>query len=356
MKQGRVIALCKNSLSGKCSRFPEIEKSEKHFFTAGFTRKKKSKRQGSLITQSITQMAGIDLDALAASVTKQGSLVRQMKKDGEPSTDLKVAVDALKALKVSLDEAQKAADLLDSSSSNFIRKNFDEMLVRKFFVVPSFEIHGGVGGLYDLGPPGSALKTNIVNIWRSHFVLAESMLEMECTNLTPENVLKTSGHVDRFTDLMVKDLETGECYRADKLLEDAIDNLLESDEGKVMSEATKDEHLKVQRQADAFTPKELGDLLVTYKVKTIGGKDFGEPFPFNLMFRTLIGPEGTSVGYLRPETAQGECHKAENFARPHPLTSTSTSTPRRPVRQLQTFDRVQCGANALRRRPGWPWV
>ncbi len=29
------------------------------------------------------------------------------------------------------------------------------------------------------------------------------------------------------------------------------------------------------------------------------------PFPFNLMFKTTIGPEGTSVGYLRPETAQG---------------------------------------------------
>jgi glycyl-tRNA synthetase len=29
------------------------------------------------------------------------------------------------------------------------------------------------------------------------------------------------------------------------------------------------------------------------------------PFPFNLMFKTTIGPEGTAVGYLRPETAQG---------------------------------------------------
>ena len=41
----------------------------------------------------------------------------------------------------------------------------------------------------------------------------------QCTNLTPEPVLKTSGHVDRFTDLMVKDVETGDCYRADKILE-----------------------------------------------------------------------------------------------------------------------------------------
>lgn len=45
--------------------------------------------------------------------------------------------------------------------------------------------------------------------------------------MTPEVVLKTSGHVDKFTDLMVKDVVTGEGYRADKLLEDFIDDLID---------------------------------------------------------------------------------------------------------------------------------
>jgi glycyl-tRNA synthetase (class II) len=30
---------------------------------------------------------------------------------------------------------------------------------------------------------------------------------------------RTSGHVDRFADYMVKDLKTGECFRADHLIE-----------------------------------------------------------------------------------------------------------------------------------------
>lgn len=30
-----------------------------------------------------------------------------------------------------------------------------------------------------------------------------------------------------------------------------------------------------------------------------------EPFAFNLMFKTSIGPRGDMTGYLRPETAQG---------------------------------------------------
>lgn len=29
-----------------------------------------------------------------------------------------------------------------------------------------------------------------------------------------------------------------------------------------------------------------------------------KPYPFNLMFKTSIGPKGDLVGYLRPETAQ----------------------------------------------------
>lgn len=33
--------------------------------------------------------------------------------------------------------------------------------------------------------------------WRNHFVLEENMLEVECPAVTPEIVLKASGHVDR---------------------------------------------------------------------------------------------------------------------------------------------------------------
>ena len=143
----------------------------------------------------------------------------------------------------------------------------------------------------------------MVDLWRKHFVLAENMLEMECTCLTPEVVLKTSGHVDRFTDLMVKDLQTGECFRADKLLEDAIDALLEKNP--TMPTEEKEDHLRVQRQADAYSPQELDALLMKYECKGPSGQPYSPSFPFNLMFKTSIGPEGTSVGYLRPETAQG---------------------------------------------------
>jgi glycyl-tRNA synthetase len=49
-------------------------------------------------------------------------------------------------------------------------------------------------------------------------VLEEGMMEVECPSVTPEIVLKASGHVDRFNDLMVKDVKTQDCFRADHLL------------------------------------------------------------------------------------------------------------------------------------------
>ena len=144
----------------------------------------------------------------------------------------------------------------------------------------------------------------MIDQWRKHFVLAESMLEMECTCLTPAVVLQTSGHVERFTDLMVKDPETGECFRADKLLEDAIDVLIESSPD--MPKEEREDHLRIQRQADAYSPEEIDDLLANkYSCKAPSGQPYSNAFPFNLMFKTSIGPEGTAVGYLRPETAQG---------------------------------------------------
>jgi len=46
------------------------------------------------------------------------------------------------------------------------------------YVVPSFEIHNGPAGLFDYGPAACSLKSNMLALWRRHFVLEENMLEM----------------------------------------------------------------------------------------------------------------------------------------------------------------------------------
>ncbi|CAM9565940.1 unnamed protein product [Ectocarpus sp. 12 AP-2014] len=300
--------------SSSAVRWPAFEKSTTAASTSagspakgskkGAVQHKKAWTQTTDMTSKDTDRAldvpeDMDADGLAAAVTKQGSLVRQMKKDGASAEAIQAEVGKLQGLKASLAKATAAVE----ATSTFDGKAMDDLVIRRMFVVPSFEIHGGVSGLYDLGPPGCGLKGNIVSLWKQHFILAEGMLEMECTNLTPENVLQTSGHVDRFTDLMVKDTETGESLRADKLLEDIIDKLLA--ENPAMPTAEREEHLRVQRMADAYSAEELGEVLDKYGAKSPQKNDLTKPFPFNLMFKTTIGPEGTQVGFFRPETAQG---------------------------------------------------
>ena len=109
------------------------------------------------------------------------------------------------------------------------------------------------------------MKANILDIWRKHFVLAENMLEMECSSLTPRAVLETSGHVEKFTDMMVKDELTGECKRADHLLEEAIDELI--DENPNMSKDEYENHRLVQRQADSYSLIEMQRLFEKYRIK-----------------------------------------------------------------------------------------
>lgn len=243
-------------------------------------------------------------EILRKSITEQGETVRQLKESGAAKEQVDEAVDKLVKLKAQLDELVAAAEA-KRKEGKALRSLIEDTLIRKFFIVPSFEIYGGVAGLYDFGPPGCALMQNVLNYWRQHFVLTENMLEVHCTNMTPEVVLKTSGHVDRFTDFMVKDVKTGDCYRADKILEDFIDNMID-DPKNAFTKEQREELLAIRTQAGAYDQKSLDEQLKKLKVKAPdSGNDLTDPFPFNLMFVTQIGPTGKLTGYLRPETAQG---------------------------------------------------
>mmetsp|Transcript_47399 Transcript_47399/g.119385 ORF Transcript_47399/g.119385 Transcript_47399/m.119385 type:complete len:626 (+) Transcript_47399:129-2006(+) len=182
-------------------------------------------------------------------------------------------------------------------------KAFEDVMIGRFFWAPSFEVYGGSRGLYDLGPSAAAIQNNLLGFWRQHFVLGESMLEVETTVLTPEEVLITSEHVTKFKDYMVRDMVTDDCHRADHLLEDALDVLLEK---AALGSAEHTAMTVARNSADAFSREELDAQLRKYNVVAPGtGNDLSEVFDFNLMFPTQLGPQGDRLAYLRPETAQG---------------------------------------------------
>jgi glycyl-tRNA synthetase len=215
----------------------------------------------------------------------------------------------LKQVKIDLDSKLKAYSDATGKSSSSNKEAFRAALVnvleRRLFFIPSFKIYGAVAGFYDYGPPGCAIKQNITQIWRQHFILEESMLEVECPVVTPEPVLRASGHVERFTDFMVTDIVTGEPLRADHLLENALEALLEDTKNPPTKEAAAEARETLARVGELGS-EELGAALSKYNIKSPDtGNDISAPFPFNLMFKTSIGPRGDMVGYLRPETAQG---------------------------------------------------
>ncbi|CAD6498733.1 BgTH12-04394 [Blumeria graminis f. sp. triticale] len=214
----------------------------------------------------------------------------------------------------------------------FDRQTFDSMLRRRMFYTPSFEIYNGVGGLFDYGPPGCALQANIVDLWRKHFVLEEDMLEVDCTALTPEEVLKTSGHVDKFADWMCKDPKNGDIIRADHFVEEILEARLKGDkearglldnvkienvkskkkklkgtEAVRLEDAVIQEYKEILAKIDNYDGPELGNLITKYEMKNPEtGVLPSAPVAFNLMFQTTIGPSSNAPGYFRPETAQGQ--------------------------------------------------
>ena len=134
---------------------------------------------------------------------------------------------------------------------------------RRGFIFQSGEIYGGMQGMYDFGPLGVELKNNLKQAWWSSMIYENDNIEgLDASILSNPTVLKYSGHEDTFSDPMVDCRECKSRWRSD---------LLEDD-----------------------------------KCPGCGSKDLTEPRPFNLMFKTNIGPidDGDSFAYLRPETAQ----------------------------------------------------
>lgn len=240
------------------------------------------------------------LAPLREAVKEQGDLVRKLKSEGAPEIDVKKAVNELKARKKILEDKELS---LAPSVASFDRARMEDLLKRRFFYDQSFAIYGGITGQYDFGPMGCALKSNMINAWRQFFVLEEQMLEVDCSILTPEPVLKASGHVDRFADLMVKDVKNGECFRLDHLIKNHLEKISAV---KDATQALKDECADIVIKLDGMTKDEMAAILQKFNMKSpITGNDLTEPIEFNLMFGTQIGPTGLVKGFLRPETAQG---------------------------------------------------
>ena len=147
-------------------------------------------------------------------------------------------------------------------------KSLDKIVAlckRRGFVYQSAEIYGGLNGVYDFGHLGSLIKSNLRQAWIESLQNSFGPIVMfEGALLGPEAVWKASGHVDHFSDPMVDCLNCKRRFRAD-------------------------------------------DPDVAKGCPACGKKDSWTPVrQFNMMFKTEVGAaaDGSSIAYLRPETAQ----------------------------------------------------
>lgn len=134
---------------------------------------------------------------------------------------------------------------------------------RRGFVFQSGEVYGGLQGVYDYGPLGVELKNNLKHSWWSAMIFERDDIEgLDAAILSKKEVFKYSGHEDTFSDPLVDCKDCKSRWRE--------------------------------------------DLIVDGKCPGCGSHDLTNPRPFNLMFKTPVGPveNEESFAYLRPETAQ----------------------------------------------------
>ncbi|HEG43962.1 MAG TPA: glycine--tRNA ligase [Phycisphaerales bacterium] len=159
---------------------------------------------------------------------------------------------------------------------------------RRGFIFQSSEIYGGLASCYDYGPLGVELKRNVREAWwKSVVKTRDDVVGLDCSILMHPMVWKSSGHADKFADLVTVCKKCNTRTRVDHLTDHADEHT---------------EHVPVETaMADA------ADL--NKKVCPSCGKigQFTEPMAFKLMFETQMGAnaDDTMTLWLRPETAQG---------------------------------------------------
>jgi glycyl-tRNA synthetase len=213
---------------------------------------------------------------------------------------------------------------------------------RRGFIFQSSEIYGGINGFWDYGPLGAELKRNVKDKWWSAMTRdRDDVVGLEASIIMHPKIWEASGHTSTFSDPMVDCLLTKKRFRADQI--DPQSGTVYKYSGATRSDNSgvqrpfelllkKGEHpdraKKIAKQYYAsLFPEPKKDILGNLQgadleiTPTLAGTEevsnstrynpengslLTDPRPFNLMFKTYVGPVESeeNVAYLRPETAQ----------------------------------------------------
>ncbi|KAL3731141.1 hypothetical protein ACJRO7_028071 [Eucalyptus globulus] len=146
------------------------------------------------------------------------------------------------------------------------------------------------------------LNSNVFTFWHEHFRLEEDMFRRGC--YSTEYHLKAWDFVERFADLLVKDVKTGACYRAHHVLEDFCNEELQKDLGISAEKAAELKHVLA-------TLRRLSVPEVHAKIKKYGVTAPYTKNPLSDPIRPLVFFSLSKN--KRPKTALGILHSVKCF-------------------------------------------
>ena len=212
---------------------------------------------------------------------------------------------------------------------NVLMEKLASLCKRRGFIFQSSEIYGGIQGFWDYGPLGAELKRNVKELWWSSMTrMRDDVVGLEATIIMHPAIWRASGHVDTFSDPMCDCLLTKKRFRADQIelqsgnayhftgAKDTVSGKEVSEPYSVLLAAGKPPESARKTAAQFYAQRGLQavELLGERMEKVENSQRFNPengslltpPVPFNLMFKTYVGPTATEadVAYLRPETAQ----------------------------------------------------
>jgi len=162
------------------------------------------------------------------------------------------------------------------------------------FVYPGSEIYGGLANTWDYGNLGVELKNNVKAAWWQKFIKESPYnVGVDCAILMNPQTWIASGHLGSFSDPLMDCKECHERFRADKIIEDYM----------------QENGITIEGSVDAWSNEEMKNYIDEHDIvcPTCGKHNFTDIRQFNLMFKTFQGvtEDAKNVVYLRPETAQG---------------------------------------------------
>ncbi len=178
-------------------------------------------------------------------------------------------------------------------SSKYTMDKITSLAKSRGFVYSGSEIYGGLANTWDYGPLGVELKNNVKKAWWRKFVQESKYnVGLDAAILMNPKTWEASGHIGGFADPLIDCKACKSRFRADKIIEDYLQ-----------------ENNITDIHVDGWDNEKLENFIEEKDIKCsdCGKHDFTKIRQFNLMFKTFQGVTEDSKAeiFLRPETAQG---------------------------------------------------